>query len=215
MAMSVGPKSPRPTAKPHARRQPRPGDRRLGHRLFLLGFIAAPLVVLALLVYGILLSFVTGPSMMAEPVGAGAGNSGGANAVGESLFGTGQAVRGIPAEQTARGAALVVMDASGRSDGGHPVVVLTNHGQWSAGAGLRMELRGDGSWYLRLPAPVAGEPEALAFRFVVLGEGGAVLRELDEAGEPVGERRLPRVPEGEAVGDGALEYRFRVGRFGE
>ena len=108
----------------------------------------------------------------------------------------------------------MVVDASGAADVGHPVVVVTNHGRWSVGAGQRMERRGDGSWYLRLPPPVAGEPEALAFRFVIEGEGGAVLGELDEAGEPVGERRLPRVPEDEAIGDEPLEYSFVVAGVG-
>lgn len=191
-------------------------DPRLGHRLFMLGFVAAPFVVLAVLVYGIVLSFERGPSMVAEPVGAGAGDSGGANAVGESLFGSGDAFRGIPAEQTARGAVLVVHDASGVAGEDRPVLVLTNHGRWAVDQALAMTLREDGAWELRLPAPVAGEPEALAFRFGVAGgeAGGGVLFERGEAGGSVGARRLPRVKEAEAVGDEPLVFEFVVRGFG-
>jgi hypothetical protein len=189
--------------------------RRLGHRLFMLGFIAAPFVVLAVLVQGIAISFVRGPSMSAEPVGAGAGDSGGANAVGESLFGAGGgregAFRGIPAEQTARGAVLVVRDASGVAGEGRPVLVLTNHGRWEVSAALTMTHRDDALWEVRLPAPTAAEPEPLAFRFAVLGDDGRPRWASDEAGEPVGERRLPRVSEAEALGDRPLVYEFVVG----
>lgn len=206
---------PRPTAKPRPHMPAPRGEVRLGHRLFMLGLIAGPFVVLTVLVYGILISFETGPSMVAEPVGAGAGDSGGANAIGEALFGHGDTTVRIPAEETARGAALIVRDASGRADGAHPIVVLTNHGQWSPQRGLRMERRADSLWYLRLPPPEAGDPDPLAFRFVILGDAGEALREFDDEGEPVGDRRLPRVTEEEAVGETPLEYTFTVQRFGE
>ena len=66
----------------------------------MMAFIASPLVVLVILVYAILLAFERGPSMVAEPVGAGAGQTGGANAIGQSLFGTGDSGDlGIPAER--------------------------------------------------------------------------------------------------------------------
>ncbi|QKK07669.1 MAG: hypothetical protein HND58_05465 [Planctomycetota bacterium] len=43
---------------------------RLRHRVFMMAFIASPLVVMVVLVYAILIAFERGPSMVAEPVGA-------------------------------------------------------------------------------------------------------------------------------------------------
>lgn len=50
-------------------------------------FILSPLVVLTLLVLLISRSLQTGPAMEGARVGAGAGETGGANALGERLFG--------------------------------------------------------------------------------------------------------------------------------
>ncbi|VAX41386.1 hypothetical protein MNBD_PLANCTO03-2037 [hydrothermal vent metagenome] len=179
----------------------------------MLGFIAAPLVVMAILVYGIVLSMERGPSMVAEPVGAGAGDTGGANAIGRSLFGSGDAGRSIPAEQTARGAVLVVRDAGGVANAERPIVLLTNHGRWEAAGAEPLVLGADGLWSIALPPPGPGQTEPMAFRFAVL-DGGETLVELDTAGEPMGERRLPRVNEDEAVGEEPLVYEFVVVGFG-
>ncbi len=180
----------------------------------MLGFIAAPAVVLAVLFYGIAISMERGPSMVAEPVGAGAGTTGGANAIGEALFGSGEAGRGIPAEQTARGAVLVVRDAGGVAGAERPIVLLTNHGRWEVEAGQPLTLRDDGSWAIAIPPPRPGQTEAMAFRFVMFDTQGTPLAELDAGGKPMGPRRLPRIPEKEAVGEEPLVYRFEVRGFG-
>ena len=180
----------------------------------MLGFIAAPLVVMAILIYGIVLSMERGPSMVAEPVGAGAGDTGGANAIGRSLFGSGEATRSIPAEQTARGAMLVVRDASNLASVERPIVLLTNHGRWEVAEAWPLVPGADRSWSIALPPPVAGQAEPLAFRFAIL-TGEELLAELDTAGEPMGPRRLPRVNEDEAVGEEPLVYEFVVVGFGD
>lgn len=187
-------------------------EKRIGHRVFMLAFIAAPLVVLAVLVYAMSVAMEHGPSMVAEPVGAGAGRTGGANALGERLFGGGgSGDLGIPADQTARGVVLVVRDGSGLAGPERPILMVTNHGGWRVGDALRLERREDGAWEIRVPAPEAGENDALAFRFV-LGPTG--LPEVDESAEPVGERRLPRISEEQAVGEEPLRYEFVVRGFG-
>ncbi|MBK7404348.1 MAG: hypothetical protein IPJ41_06845 [Phycisphaerales bacterium] len=185
-------------------------ERRLGHRVFMLAFVAAPVVTLAVLVYAMTAAMEHGPSMVAEPVGAGAGRTGGANALGERLFG-GSGDLGIPADQTARGAVLVVHDGSGRAGPDRPLLLLTNHEGWRLADALTLTQREDGAWEIRLPPPRAGENDALAFRFVLGPEG---LPEVDESAEPVGERRLPRISQEQAVGEVPLRYEFAVRGFG-
>jgi hypothetical protein len=186
-------------------------DKRTGHRVFMLAFIASPLVVLAILVYAMSVAMERGPSMVAEPVGAGAGKTGGANALGESMFGAGGSGEiGIPAERAARGVVLVVRDESGLAGEQRPLHLVTNHEGWAVSDDLRLARRGDGTWEIRVPRPGPGQTEPLAFRFV-LGEQG--LSELDEGGEPVGPRRLPRVGDAEAVGEEPLVYHFSVRAF--
>lgn len=53
--------------------------------LLLTGWLVAPILVVALLCYWILTALQAGPTMVAEPVGAGAGQTGGANAIGELI----------------------------------------------------------------------------------------------------------------------------------
>jgi hypothetical protein len=88
---------------------------------------------------------------------------------------------------------------------------VTNHGGWSVADGVRLVGRADGAWETTLPAPEEGQTEPLAFRFV-LSDGSP---EVDETGEPVGPRRLPRLAEDEASGDRPLVFEFRVRGFGE
>lgn len=182
----------------------------------MMAFIASPLVVVVILTYAILIAFERGPSMVAEPVGAGAGRTGGANALGQSLFGTGDSGDlGIPAEATARGAELLVHDATGRADAQHPILLLTNHDSFDLSKALPLSLRDDGQWILRLPPPRAGRDEPLAFRFVLGQRDGTALPERSLDGEVTGARRLPRVSEDEAIGETPLRYRFVIRAFGD
>ena len=171
----------------------------------MLAFVASPFLVLAVLVYAMAASFERGPRMHAPPIGAGAGETGGANALGEAMFGSG--VRGIPAEQLARGVVLVVRDASGRAGAASPIRIVTNEGLWRLDRALAMEWREDGSWEAQLPPGERGRVP-LEFRFV-LGDG---MREVDPSGAPVGARRLPLV-EDDGV-EGALVFEFEVAGFG-
>lgn len=183
----------------------------------MMAFIASPLVVLVILVYAILFAFERGPSMVAEPVGAGAGTTGGANAIGQSIFGDGTAESRVPAERTARGVELLVLDRTGLASPDRPIVLLTNHTGFDAGHALPLTLADGGLWTLRLPEPQSArqQGERLAFRFGLLLSDGVVLPERGEDGEIIGARRLPRVTEREAIADTPLRYEFVVRVFGD
>lgn len=179
-------------------------DPRLKHHLFIWLFIGAPFVAVAGLTWGIIYGFNHGPSMSAEPVGAGAGDTGGANALGESLFGTHHASLGIPADMTARGVVLHVKDRSGLASLDQPIYVVSNRTDWQIDPAWKMTFDPDhGVWTFPVPAPLPGQTEPLSFGFV-LGEAGQP--EVGSEGQPAGHRRLPRVSNTEAVGDTPLEY---------
>lgn len=186
------------------------GERRTGHRVFMLAFIASPLVVLAILVYAMSVAMERGPSMVAEPVGAGAGATGGANALGQALFGPAEERSTVPAEQAPRGVVLVVRDQTGLAGPDRPLYLTTSRSGWEVRQDLRLRPRGDGAWEIRLPPHDPEATEPLTFRFV-LGPGAAA--EVDDAGEPVGARRLPRVSPAEAAGEEPLVYEFTVRAF--
>ncbi len=186
-------------------------DPRLKHHLFIWLFIGTPFVAVAGLTWGIIYGFNHGPSMSAEPVGAGAGDTGGANALGESLFGTHHASLGIPADMTARGAVLLVKDRSGLASEDQPIYVISNRTNWQIDPAWKMTFDPDhGMWTFRVPAPQPGQTEPLSFGFV-LGDQGRV--EIGSDGQRAGHRRLLRVSEKEAVGDTPLEYTMVVNGF--
>ena len=184
----------------------------------MMAFIASPLVVMVVLVYAILIAFERGPSMVAEPVGAGAGRTGGANAIGQSLFGTGDSGDlGIPAERAARGVELIVRDESGLASPDRPILLLTNRTAFATASALPFVQRATGEWVLRLPTPdtETGQSEPLAFRFALADGAGGLRPAIDDEGTVTGARRLPRVTEDEAIADTPLRYEFRVLGFAE
>ncbi|MDQ7012690.1 MAG: hypothetical protein Q9O74_02200 [Planctomycetota bacterium] len=190
---------------------------RLGHRVFVICFFAAPLVVLVVLAKGILVAFERGPAMVAEPIGAGAGQTGGANAIGQLIFGTGDPDRGIPAERAPRGVELVVRDETGLATTNRPILLLTNHDRFDVASAVPFVLQDTGEWLLHLPPPESepGQEQTLAFRIGLRTIDGLVMLEQGADGRPAGVRRLPRVTEQEAVGDSPLRYRFVVRSFAE
>ncbi|QKK07670.1 MAG: hypothetical protein HND58_05470 [Planctomycetota bacterium] len=72
-----------------------------------------------------------------------------------------------------------------------------------------------GSSASRPPRPGRGaeQSEPLAFRLGLAGDGGTVRLAIDDEGSVTGARRLPRVPEDEAIGQTPLRYEFRVSGF--
>ncbi|MEM1331058.1 MAG: hypothetical protein AAGG07_10900 [Planctomycetota bacterium] len=167
--------------------------------LFLSLWIAFPIAVISGLMWWIVASFDTERPMMAEPVGAGAGETGGANAIGEAIRRATGADRGpegsaagaealrdeqdgrVPPGSLGRAVELIARDRSGTARPGVPLVVLV-----SAADGepfrSQMKLRQDGRWGVSIPAAVfEGNPTpTVAFflerdgvRFVEVSDGGA------------------------------------------
>ncbi|MCL4741039.1 MAG: hypothetical protein KJZ54_02445 [Phycisphaerales bacterium] len=147
-------------------------------RVLLTLFLAAPILVVAGLLYAVAVSLERGVRLAAPPVGAGAGQTGGANALGEYLAGR---TRLVPAESLPGGVAIVLHDASGQSSESRPVFIVIDDAE-----PLRMARRADGAWVALLEQRTV--PGRAALRFV-LGEEHAP--EIDGDGREVGPRRLP------------------------
>ncbi len=147
-------------------------------RVLLTLFLAAPILVVAGLLYAVALSLERGVRLAAPPVGAGAGQTGGANALGEYLAGRS---RLVPAESLPGGVAIVLHDASGQSSESRPVFIIIDDAE-----PRRMARRADGAWIALLEQRT--EPGRAALRFA-LGEEHAP--ELDAEARELGPRRLP------------------------
>lgn len=188
---------------------------RLGHRVFIICFFAAPLLVLVILVKAILIAFQTGPSMVAEPIGAGAGQTGGANAIGQLIFSTGDPDRRIPAERAPRGVELLVRDDANLATDANPIVLLTNYDRFDPDQAHPFVQQSPGLWLLRLPPHQTeiGIDQTLAFRIALRNADGSVQLEQRPDGTPAGDRRLPRITEEQARGESPLRYRFVVHDF--
>ena len=65
----------------------KPGPKPLGRRIVFLCFVMSPLAVLAILMWLIAMAIERGPQMENQRIGAGAGNTGGANAIGDIMAG--------------------------------------------------------------------------------------------------------------------------------
>lgn len=186
-------------------------------RVLLTLFLMTPLVLFAVLIVGIVVSLQRGPDMVAEPVGAGAGDTGGANALGEYLSRRAkkkmdeatilaesgvraaeaayehelatQPARMVAPESLEQGFILLVDDRTDTASADLPIYLASNHSGWNAGnPGLVLSARSDMRWQIILPKPSSAEP--MQFKFTL---GSWDLVEVDGDGEDVGNRSLPRV----------------------
>jgi hypothetical protein len=143
--------------------------------VLLTGWLVAPIFVVGLLCYWIIASLQAGPKMVAEPVGAGAGQTGGANAIGE-----------IIAEHRGHAAVtLIVEDRTGGSADAGPLLIGLEGNGW---AGVPMEADGAGRWVWH---GHAGDLRH-GFEFSRVDASGAVLH------DPAGRRGL-RISSGEQI----------------
>lgn len=182
---------------------------------FLLGTLGA----LVALVWGMIVAMRL-PRLMDEAprVGAGAGDTGGVNAIGEMLAGhkanTGiRAVReGAAApreEQPAtidpatlpQGFILLVRDKPGRATPSDPIYFASNVGAWNPGdPALKLEAQSDMRWRIRLVKPVSrtNPSEPIEFKFA---RGDWKKVEVAADLSDIGNRRLPRLPASAIKGD--------------
>ena len=148
--------------------------------VLLLTWLALPLIIISGLLVWIVLT-IRAPKPMADapPVGAGAGDTGGANAIGERLFGirepgvdqiaeAEEALRDeqqgrVPADALGRGLFIRAVDESGTANPGRPLLLRVAAG----GRLFEMVQQQDGSWTLTLPPEQLGSGQPVLMTFEV------------------------------------------------
>jgi len=101
--------------------------------LILTAWLSAPILAVVLLCYWILVSLQTGPKMHEPAVGAGHGQTGGANAIGELLS----------ARRGKASLTLVIEDRTGLASEAYPLLIGLEKNAWT---GEPMVLTGDDRW---------------------------------------------------------------------
>jgi len=186
-------------------------------RVLLTLFLMTPVVLITGLMVGIFVSLDRGPEMVAEPVGAGAGDTGGANALGEYfsrkakkqmdeatvLAESGvreaeaayehelatQPARMVTPESLEQGFILLIDDRTDTASADLPIYLASNHSGWNAGdPDLLLSPRSDMRWQIILPRP--SSPEPMQFKFT-LGSWDHV--EVKTDGGDVDNRLLPKI----------------------
>lgn len=168
-------------------------------------WLIGPLAAVVLLVLVIALRDPSSIRMVAPAVGAGAGNTGGANAIGEYLAGhkathNANAVPDEPnlvqPESLPQGFILVVEDKARRATQSSPIYLASNlYSNWNPGAKDSMlTAQSDMKWRLELAQPDAWKDgktgPALAFKFT---RGSWELEELNDDLSKPGNRTLPKI----------------------
>jgi len=167
----------------------------------LIAFVLSPLAVTAGLVWMIVVSLNNPAIHKLPPVGAGAGDTGGANAIGERFAARtgGDDSQTIPAaaaaepnmvapESLAQGFVLIVHDKTGMASPASPIYLAGNINNWNpADPNFKLSAQSDMRWRITLPKPAA---ETLAFKFT---RGDWSLEELDDNLAVIPNRSLPKV----------------------
>jgi enterochelin esterase-like enzyme len=185
------------------------------HRVALTFFLATPILLLVLILLGI--KYLR-PAMNAPPVGAGAGDTGGANAIGEYLaHGTTRAPADAPApqmiepESLPQGFTLIVNDQAGLATPESPIFLAGSINNWNpAEPAFRLSQQSDSKWRISLPKPtVTGRME---FKFT---RGSWALEELDDALNPIANRTLPLVDASKLAPGEQPKVEFTIPKWGD
>ena len=197
----------------------------------LTAYVLSPIVVTVMICYAIAVSIKEPRRMDVPPIGAGAGNTGGANAIGERLaHGSGAKApqtysgKGLPAgyeaqpagqvepETLPQGFVLVVDDKSGRASPSSPIYLASNWGNWNPGdASFKLEPQSDMRWRIIVKRP-AGRTDRLEFKFT---RGDWALEELNQDMSAPGNRSLPMV-DASTLKDGEQpKFEFTVPHWGD
>ena len=177
-------------------------------QIALTAFLISPIVVTVLLCYAIAVSIKEPRRMDVPAVGAGAGNTGGANAIGELIaHGSAKPTKMSPKdneppaaaqpaagqiepESLPQGFILIVQDKSGKANPSSPIFVASNYGKWNAGdPAFKLEPQSDMRWRITVKRP-AGSNERIEFKFT---RGDWALEELNADMSPPGNRTLPMI----------------------
>lgn len=170
-------------------------------KIWLTVFLISPAIVVALLLY-VIAAMSGKPKLMdSPPVGAGAGETGGANAIGNMLAGhkadfsrkdeaaekAGQPQLVEP-ESLAQGFILIVQDKSGRAKAESPIYLAGNINNWNdADPAYKLTAQSDMRWRIEIPKPAVAP---LEFKFT---RGSWKLEELNADLSTPGNRTLPKV----------------------
>lgn len=152
-------------------------------RIWLTVFLITPAVLVALLLYAIA-ALSSKPLMNEPPVGAGAGETGGANAIGNMLAGhkadysrKDEAAAGQPRmvqpESLEQGFILIVQDKSARAKADSPIYLAGSVNNWNpADPAFKLTPQSDMRWRIEVPRPAVAPIE---FKFT---RGSWTLEEL-------------------------------------
>lgn len=180
-------------------------------KIWLTAFLITPAVMVAALLYTI-----GGPQdMHARPVGAGAGTTGGANAIGELLAGnrathnaadvefpaepeaSAETLQSQPSgepklvqpEELSQGFVVIVEDKAKRASEASPIYFASSINGWNPkDEKYRLTSQSDGKWRIILPAKPGGG--LIEFKFT---RGSWSLEELDAGLNPIANRYFPKV----------------------
>lgn len=143
--------------------------------IFLTAWLIAPLLVLVVIIWGVVLSLRHPPEKM-KAVGAGAGTTGSDNSA-FRVFGTHHEAQAPAAQPEASGSArmvqpetlpqgyiLIVEDKSGRATVDSPIYVAGSFNNWNPGdAAFKLTPQSDMRWRVQMPASKDGKPVEFKF----------------------------------------------------
>jgi enterochelin esterase-like enzyme len=197
----------------------------------LTAYILSPIVVTVLLCWAIAVSIKEPRKMDVPPIGAGAGDTGGANAIGQ-LLATGSAKpktaeysgRGLPAgyaasdgspiepESLPQGFLLIVEDASTKASPSSPIFLASNWNNWNPGdPASRLEPQSDMRWRILVKRP-EGRKDRLEFKFT---RGDWSLEEVNDDLSAPSNRSLPSVDPASIKGGEQPKFELRVAKWGD
>ncbi|MEM7627915.1 MAG: CBM20 domain-containing protein [Planctomycetota bacterium] len=115
----------------------------------------------------------------------------------------------VSIESLGRGVTLLVADPSGTADASNPIYLAGNINDWTPDdPAWRLTQRADQLWQISFDIPQ--HIDVVQFKFTL---GGWDREEIDELGEVIPNRRLPRVPPDTSAGGGADDQRRPVVHF--
>lgn len=188
-----------------------------GKRVFLTVLLCTPFLLVAGLMYWFSATLETGPRMKVAPIGAGAGSTGGANAIGEMLAGNrgnkavdpgaapaAAAVGPVQPESLQDGIILIVEDKSKKASQSKPIYFAGNLNNWNPGdKGFRLDPQSDMRWRIQFSKAQLEKLKGARMEFkFTLGSWEEV--EQDAKGGDIANRTLlavdaAKVPRGEPL----------------
>lgn len=196
----------------------------------LTAYILSPIALFAVLCWMIAISIKEPRRFNVPAVGAGAGSTGGANALGEYLaHGRGTSpnkpetaptqVQVQPAvgdavepESLASGVTLIVEDKTGKASPSSPIYVACNYNNWNpSDSAFKLEPQSDMRWRITIKRP-AGRTDRLEFKFT---RGAWELEELNQDMSAPGNRSLPKIDSSQVKEGEAPKFEFVVPHWGD